>query len=171
MHMIKKKKFKLGAAFKIKAPLGRYDETKLINLGANRWGFQFKVASSYAITKRVILELHIDSWFFTENTSFFNDQTLKQKPLLSTQLHLAYVFGPKFWASASIGQVAWGETTINDIPQKNNQDNSKYSLTASFKVAKKSSLKASITNGLYTGRGADFTTALIGYTFLWFDKK
>ena len=35
-----KKKYKLGTAFKIKAPLGRYDESKLINLGANRWGVQ-----------------------------------------------------------------------------------------------------------------------------------
>ena len=166
-----KKKFKLGTAFKIKAPLGRYDETKLINLGANRWGFQLKVASSYAITKRIILELHIDSWFFTENTSFFNGNTLKQKPLLSTQLHVAYIFGPKFWASASVGQVAWGETSLNGVAQDNNQENSKYSLTTSYKIGKKSSLKASVTNGLYTGGGADFTTALLGYTFVWFDKK
>jgi len=165
-----KTKFKLGTAFKIKAPLGSYDETKLINLGANRWGFQFKAAGSYALTKKIILELHIDSWFFTKNTSFFNGNTLKQKPLLSTQLHLAYVFGPKFWASVSVGQVAWGETSLNGVAQENNQENSKYSLTTSYKIGNQSSLKASITNGLYTGRGADFTTALIGYSFVWFDK-
>lgn len=164
------RKFKLGTGFKIKVPLGKYDETKLLNLGANRWAFQLKIASSYTITKKLILELHIDSWFFTENSSYFNGNSLKQKPLLSTQLHAIYLFGPKFWASASVGQVAWGETSINGIAKNNNQKNSKYGASISYKVGKKSSLKASITNGLYTGRGADFTSVLVGYSFVWFDK-
>lgn len=166
-----RKKFKFGTAFKIKPPLGKYDNTKLINLGANRWGFQLKLASSYWLTKKLILELHVDSWFFTANTSFNNGNTLKQKPLFNAQLHVAYLFGPKFWASASIGQVAFGETSINGIEQNNNQKNSRYGFTASYKVAKRSSLKFALTNGLYTASGADFTTALFGYTFLWFDKK
>ena len=90
--------------------------------------------------------------------------------MLTLQLHLAYIFGPKFWASASIGQVAWGETTIDSVAQNNNLNNSKYGLVASYKPSKTGSLKFSITNGLYTGRGADFTTALLGYTFVWLDK-
>ncbi len=167
----KQKKFKLGTAFKVKVPLGRYDETKLLNLGANRWAFQFKIASSYTLTKKLLLELHIESWFFTENTSYFNGNTLKQKPLLSTQLHAIYLFGPKFWASASVGQVAWGETSINGVAKNNNQKNSRFGTSISYKVGKQSSLKASITNGLYTGKGADFTSVLVGYSFVWFDKK
>jgi hypothetical protein len=166
-----KKKFKLGAAFKIKAPLGRYDNTKLINLGANRWGVQIKVAGSYKFGKRIVLEMHLDSWFFTENNSFFNGNSLQQKPLLSAQLHVAYIFSPKLWVSASIGQVALGESKLNGINQDNNQVNSKFGGTVSYKIGKLGSLKAVVTNGLYVGRGADFTTGLIGYTFLWFDKK
>lgn len=166
-----KKRFKLGTAFKVKAPLGRYDKTKLINLGANRWGFEIKVAGAYAITKRIIAEAHIDTWFFTENSAFFNGHTLQQKPMLTFQLHLAYIFGPKFWVSASIGQVTLGGTLIDDIEQNNNLNNSKYGLVTSYKPTKTGSLKFSITNGLYTGRGADFTTALLGYTFVWFDKS
>ncbi len=165
------KKFKLGASFKIKAPLGRYDETKLINLGANRWAFQIKTAASYQPTNKILFELHIDSWFFTENTSFNNGNSLTQNPLLSTQLHMAYLFNPKFWMSASIGQVALGETSINGVEQDNNQDNSRYGLTASYKINKLGSLKLSITNALYTGSGANFTTGLLGYSFVWFDKN
>ncbi len=166
-----RKKFKLGTAFKIKAPLGRYDDTKLINLGTNRWGFQFKIASSYYITKRILIEIHLDTWFFTENKSFFNGNSLQQKPLLSAQLHVAYIFSPKLWASASIGQVALGESKLNGVNQDNNQVNSKFGIAASYKLGKKGSLKAVVTNGLYVGRGADFTTAILSYTFLWFDKK
>jgi len=165
------KKFKMGASFKIKAPLGKYDETKLINLGANRWGFQLKTAASYRPSNKIIFELHIDSWFFTENTSFNNGNKLTQKPLLTTQLHMAYLFNPKFWVSGSIGQVALGETSINGIEQDNNQKNSRYGFTASYKLNKLGSLKFSVTNGLYTASGANFTTALMGYSFVWFDKN
>ena len=164
------KKFKMGASFKIKAPLGNYDETKLINLGSNRWGFQLKTAASYQPSNKIILELHIDSWFFTENSSFNNGNTLTQKPLLTTQLHMAYLFNPKFWVSGSIGQVALGETSINGVEQDNNQKDSRYGFTTSYKLNKMGSLKFSITNGLYTGSGANFTTALLGYSFVWYDK-
>ena len=166
-----KKKFKLGAALKIKAPIGQYDDTKLINMGSNRWGFQVKVAGSYLLTKKIVLELHVDSWFFTENTSFNNGQSLTQKPLLSSQLHVAYIFNPKLWISASAGQVAYGETSINDIGQDNYQKNSKYGITASYRLSKLGSLKFVVTNGIYTAGGADFTTYLFAYSFLWFDKN
>ena len=165
-----KKKFKFGASFKVKAPIGKYDETKLINLGANRWGFQLKTAASYQPTKKIIIELHIDSWFFTENSSFNNGNTLTQKPLFTSQLHMAYLFNPKFWVSGSIGQVALGETSINGVEQDNDQKNSRYGFTASYKIKKMGSLKFSITNGLYTASGANFTSLLLGYSFLWFDK-
>jgi len=165
------KKFKMGASFKIKAPLGKYDETKLINLGANRWGFQLKTAASYQPSNKIILELHIDSWFFTENSSFNNGNILTQKPLFTTQLHMAYLFNPKFWISGSIGQIALGETSINGVEQDNNQKDSRYGFTASYRLNKMGSLKFSVTNGLYIGSGANFTTALLGYSFVWYDKK
>ncbi len=164
------KKFKMGASFKIKAPLGYYDETKLINLGSNRWGFQLKTAASYQPSNKIILELHIDSWFFTENSSFNNGNKLTQKPLFTTQLHMAYLFNPKFWISGSIGQIALGETSINGVEQDNNQKDSRYGFTASYRLNKMGSLKFSVTNGLYTGSGANFTTALLGYSFVWYDK-
>jgi len=164
------KKFKLGTAFKVKFPFGKYEDDKSINLGANRWGFQLKVAGSYFVTKNLLLELHVDSWFFTENTSYVGDSSLKQEPLLSTQLHVAYIFNPKIWASVSVGQVAFGETNVNGVQSRNDQKNSKYGVTFSYKVGKKSSLKLAVTDGLFTYAQADFTTFLVGYSVLWFDK-
>ncbi len=48
--------------------------------------------------------MHINSWFFYKNPSFFNGNTLEQRLLLGVQLHVAYLFNPKFWVLASIGQ-------------------------------------------------------------------
>ena len=40
------KKFKLGLSFRVRAPLGQYDHTKLLNLGANRWASKGAIAAS-----------------------------------------------------------------------------------------------------------------------------
>jgi hypothetical protein len=74
------------------------------------------------------------------------------------------------WASVSIGQVAFGETSINNVKQGNSQTDSRYGATYSYRVGK-GSFKASVTNGLYVDTGLDFTSVLVGYVFLWLDKN
>lgn len=166
----KNQKFKLGVAFKVRAPIGQYDNTKLINLGANRWGFQFKTAAAFQISKKIIIEGHISSWFFTENNSFFPDKSFKQEPLLGAQINAAYIFNPSMWLSGAIGAVSNGRTTLEGNKQNNVQDNSRFSGTFSTKINKRSNLKFIVTNGLSTNVGADFTSYIVGYTYIWFDK-
>lgn len=170
-HTRQVSKFKLGVALKFRVPIGQYDNSKLINLGSNRFGFHFKTAASYRLSKRIILEGHVSSWFFTNNNSFYSTHKLSQQPLISGQLNVAYLFSQKTWASASIGGVSLGQTSINDIEQDNEQDNSRYGFTFSHKLNKKSGLKFIVTNGLSTNIGTDFTSYIIGYQFLWLDKR
>lgn len=164
-------KFKLGAALKVRPPLGEYDSNKFINLGTNRWGFQIKTAAAYRLSKKLIVEGHISTWLFTENTSFYPDNSIKQEALLSTQLNIAYIFNSKAWISGAVGTVAKGKTSVNGIKQDNAQENSRFSGTFSYKLNKKSNLKIIATNGLSTNVGADFTSYLLAYSWIWFDKK
>ncbi|OIQ40950.1 MAG: hypothetical protein BM563_01990 [Bacteroidetes bacterium MedPE-SWsnd-G1] len=163
-------KFKLGVALKTRIPIGQYDNSKLINLGSNRFGFHFKTAAAYRISPKLIIEGHVSSWFFTTNNSFYADNKLWQEPLLSTQLNTAYIFNPKTWASVAIGAVFFGQTHLNELKQENHQNNSRYSFTFSRRIGKKGSLKFIATNGLSTNIGTDFTSYLLGYQFLWLDK-
>ena len=165
-----KSKFKFGAAFKIRAPLGEYDNDKFINLGTNRWGFQIKTAAAYRVSKRVILEGHISSWFFTKNKTFFPDKSVTQEPLISSQLNIAYIFSPKIWASIAFGAVANGKTAIDGIKKDNAQKNSRFGAVFSYKTSKKTNLKFIFTNGLSTNVGTDFNSYLIGYSWLCFSK-
>jgi len=163
-------KFKFGATARLKLPLGQYDSTKFINLGANRWAFKFGVAASYSITKKLILEGHLNSWFFNENKEFFNGNTIKQKPLISGQMHITYVFKPGVWTAISIGTSAMGETLVNEVEQDDLQNNTRFGLAFAYKMHKNNSLKFAFTSGLTTRYGADFTSILIAYQFMWFDK-
>ena len=163
-------KFKLGVAFKTRLPLGEYNNSKLINLGSNRWGFHLKTAASYQISKKVIIEGHTSVWFFTKNDSFFPDSSLQQEPLFGAQINTAYIFNPGMWMSVALGAVSNGRTIINGVKKDNLQNNSRFGFTFSYKVNRTNNLKFIATNGLLTNVGADFTTYLLAYTYIWMGK-
>jgi hypothetical protein len=165
------KKFNLGAFIRIRMPLGQYDPTKLINLGANRWATKIGMAGSYTFQKKLILEGHLHSWFFTENREFWNGNTIKQKPLVSAQMHVAYIFKPGIWAALSFGQTGWGETIVNGIEKEDLREGSRYGAAFAWRFTRRSALKVAVTSGLTTRYGADFTTAIVAYQLIWFDKN
>ena len=165
------KKFNLGAFVRIRPPLGLYDPTKLINLGANRWATKIGFAGSYTFHKKLTLEGHVNSWLFTENKEFFNGNSIKQKPLISVQLHVAYVFTPGIWIAFSAGKSGMGETVVNGVEKDDLQNSSRFGAAFAYKLSKHNALKIAFTSGLSTRYGADFTSIILAYQFLWFDKK
>ena len=164
-------KFKFGAGIRISPPLGQYDNSKIINLGTNRWTFKIGVGASYTFINKIILEGQIKSWLFTKNDDFFNGGTVSQNPLFSAQLHLTYIFKPGIWLSGSIGQTNSGVTYINGVEQEKINTNTKYGLTFSYRLNKKNGLKFALTNGVPNQYAFDYTSIIIFYNFIWFDKK
>jgi len=164
------KKFKLGATVRLRLPLGQYDPTKFINLGANRWAVKLGVAGSYTIRKKLVLEGHLNSWFFTENKEFFNGNTIKQKPLISAQMHVTYIFKPGIWIAVSAGTSGMGETIVNGVEKNDLQKNSRFGAAFAYRLNKNNALKMAFTSGVSTRYGADFNTILLAYQFMWFDK-
>ena len=165
------KKFKLGVSFRIRPPIGQYDSSRLINLGANRWAMKFGLAGSYDLSKKWILEGQFSTWVFTENSSFFNGNTIKQKPLMTLQAHVTHNFKPGIWASVSYGLSRLGETVVNGIDKNDLQNSSRFGLTLAHRLGAKSSLKFAYSSGVTARYGADFDTYAIAYQLMWFDKK
>lgn len=165
------KKFKLGVMARARVPLGQYNSSKLINLSTNRYSLKLGLAGSYSITKKLNWEVHFNSWYFSENKSFYNGNTLKQKPMLSLQTHLSYEFKPGFWVAVSYGKTNLGETVLNGIDRDDVQKNSRSGLALAYRVNKKHSLKVAYTTGVTTRYGSDYSTFILAYQYLWFDKK
>ena len=162
-------RFRLGVNFRVRVPLGKYDNTKLVNLGANRWAFKPGVAASYRVNK-LVFEAFVYAWFFTENDEFNNGNVLKQGVVLTFQGHMTYLMKGGKWFAVSLGQNGFGETTHNDIPQENRQNTWKFGLAFALPLKDNQALKFTVTNGITTRFGANFTTLVIAYQFMWFDK-
>lgn len=161
-----KPRFLLGGGFRIRVPLGQYDETKLINLGTNRWMFKPSLGGSVRLGKWRV-EANLNTWFFTRNSHFFNGNTLSQKPLFALQLHAVYFFRPGLWAAFSVGRSDGGATIVNGEQKDNPQKNNRIGAVLSFPLAAQHSLKLAFTSGITTRYGADFDTFAVVYQYRW----
>lgn len=165
-----REKFILGGSLRIRVPLGQYNETKLINLGTNRWMFRPALGGSVKLNKWV-LEAHVSSWFFTRNPNFYGGNDLTQKPLYALQLHVIYQFRPGLWIAASAGRSNGGDLVVNDINLENTQKNSRFGATLALPLGGPHAINLVFTTGISTRFGADFDTFGIVYKYHWTSGK
>ena len=102
----------LGVSFRVVAPTGQYDPTKLINYGANRWAFkpEFGLSRRWA---HWVLDTYGAVWFFTTNHDFFSrnhflaTNTQEQNPMFAFEGHLSYDVKTRLWASSGWQFLDW----------------------------------------------------------------
>ena len=67
----------IGASLRVVAPWSQYDDSKLVNVGTNRWSIKPEVGISKAIGPWT-LEGTAAATFYTDNDDFFGGKTLSQ---------------------------------------------------------------------------------------------
>jgi hypothetical protein len=76
--------FILGASLRVVAPLGQYDNDKLVNIGTNRWSFKPEIGFSKAFGPWTV-EFTPGVTFYTDNGDFFGGKTREVAPLVALQ--------------------------------------------------------------------------------------
>ena len=158
----------LGVSLFVVAPTGEYDDTKLINIGSNRWSFRPELGVSIPLGKW-FLEGAAGVWLYTDNTDFYGGVRRAQDPLYLVQAHGGYQFRPGFWIAADANYYWGGATTVNGVAKHDPQANSRYGLTLSARLAPGLSAKLAVANGLTTRFGGDFQTVGVALQYLWMD--
>lgn len=161
-----RQKLLVGASLAVAPPLGQYDNTKVINLGTNRWSFKPELGLSFSRGKWV-MEFMAGVWMFTDNTDFVGNRTREQDPILVTQIHLAHRFTPGMWLGANANYYTGGRTTVAGRPNLDLQKNSRIGATFSKALNRQHSFRVSISRGAVTNIGADFNAIAVGYNFAW----
>jgi len=158
----------VGASFAIWAPTGQYDQTKLINLGTNRWAFKPEVGISFPV-KKFDFDLYAGAVFFTENPSFYpGNVTRTQDPLETVQLHASYSFRPALWLAVDGTWYGGGASHANDGPPTGRLSNTRVGVTLSVPLGKRQSAKFSYSRGASVRAGSDFETVGAAWQILWF---
>jgi len=156
----------IGASLLATAPLGQYDDTRLVNVGANRWSIKPEVGLSKVLGPWT-LELQGAATFYTDNNDFYHGNTRSQDPLYSTQTHAIYAFVSGIWFSADTTWYFGGRSSINGVPSNDFQHNLRIGGTLALPVDARNSVKlnASRTVSSATGNGFDVVGVFWQYRF------
>jgi hypothetical protein len=157
----------LGVGLTISAPTGQYDSGKVINFGANRWGFKPEIGYS-SVRGRWIFDTALGVWLFTDNDDGpGGDTTVEQDPILSWQGHLSYEFPNRMWLAFDLNFFRGGTTSVDGEETVGLQANSRVGLTLSIPIKRRHSIKIAVAAGAYTRAGADFDVGSVAYQYLW----
>jgi len=157
--------FVMGASLKVTAPMGQYDDEKLINIGMNRWTFAPELGMSQSLGP-LILELSGAVTLYTDNDDLLG-QTLEQNPLYSVQGHAVYTFPRGIWLALDATYYTGGRTTVAGVEKDNFQSNSRIGATLALPITKRHSLKLNANSGVSTRTGTDFDTYGIAWQYRW----
>jgi len=154
-----------GASVQLSAPLGQYDEDKVVNISANRWSVKPELGASKAFGN-FSAELAAGVTFFTDNDDFLG-QKREQDPIYSAQGHLVYQFRPGIWLAVTGVYYTGGRTTLDGVRGDDLQENTRVGLTLALPVNKWNSIKLYTGTGLITRTGSNFDTVGIAWQTRW----
>ena len=158
----------VGVSLQVSAPLGQYDDTKLLNLGGNRWSFRPELGISKAWGPWTV-EIAPSVAFFSDNTDFFGGNTFSQSPIYTLQAHLIHTFQSGVWMALDGVYFAGGHTSLNGVKSDNEQRNTRAGFTLALPVDRNNSLKLSASTGISTRTGSQFSALGIAWQYRWGD--
>ncbi len=156
----------VGTSLQISAPLGQYDDRKLVNLGTNRWSFKPEIGVSKAWGAWT-LELAGAVTLFTDNQDFFNGRTRSQDPLYSIQGHVIHAFPAGVWASLDATFFTGGSTRIDGTPKDDRQRNWRLGGTLALPVNTRNSVKLYASSGVSARTGNNYDLLGIAWQYRW----
>jgi hypothetical protein len=156
----------IGVSLQVAAPTGQYDDTRIVNIGTNRWAFKPELG----VSKRLgswTLEIAGAAALFTDNGDFFGGNTRSQAPLYSVQGHTIYSFGKGIWASIDGTYFTGGRTTLNGVQANDLQQNWRMGCTLAFSVDVRNSIKLFASTGISSRTGNSYDLIGIAWQYRW----
>jgi hypothetical protein len=147
-------------------PLGQYDDTRLVNVGTNRWSVKPELGISKALG-RWTLELAPAVTFYSENNDFLHGKTREQAPLYSVQANASYTFARSFWLAVNAGYFAGSRTTVDGVGNNDRQEGLRFGATLALPVTRSQSIKVYGVTGYNGHRHHDFDAVGIAWQYRW----
>jgi hypothetical protein len=159
----------LGASLTITAPTGQYNPVKILNLGSKRWFFKPELALSHPFgpEQKWQLEAYINSYFYTNNTSYHGTEILRQQLLPGVEGHISYSFNDNIWASLDARYSFRGTTFVNDVDQDNGQHNFILGSEINVSINNRNSLLFEFADALVHHNGPAIVGFSVKYDYTW----
>jgi len=156
----------IGASLQVSAPLGQYDDTKLVNLGNNRWSIRPQLGISKALGSWVV-EVAPGVTFYTNNTDFNRGGTFEQSPLYSVQAHVVHGFASGIWLAVDGIYYSGARTTYNGVRGDTLQSNTRGGVTLAVPVDRSNSIKFYAYGGTSSRTGTTANSLGVAWQYRW----
>ena len=156
----------VGASLQVSVPWGQYDDSRLVNIGTNRWSIKPEVGVSKALG-RWTLELSAAATLYTDNNDLYGGNQRSQDPIYSTQVHAIYSFRSGVWASVDATWFMGGRTTVNGVLNDDLQENWRLGGTLAFPVDVHNSIKLYASNGASARTGNNYDLIGVAWQYRW----
>ena len=161
----------VGASITVLAPVGQYDETKLINLGTHRWAFKPEAGVSVP-RGRWHFDGYAGVWLATENRRFFpGDSTRAQDPVVTIQGHVSYEFQPRLWVAVDGTSYHGGKTRVDEDAASPALNNSRAGVVAAFPTGDCCQVKIAYSSGVTARIGGNFKTVSAAWQISWLSGR
>jgi hypothetical protein len=156
----------VGVSLQVSPPWGQYDDSRLVNIGGNRWTIKPELGVSKALGSWT-LEMQMAATFFGDNDDFFRGHTRSQDPILSLQGHLIHSFRSGQWLSLDVTGFAGGRTQLDGARGDDLQQNWRAGLIYALPLDRRNSLKLSASRGLWARTGNSFDALGVAWQYRW----
>ncbi len=156
----------VGASLRVIAPMGQYDNTRVVNIGGNRWSFKPEIGISKA-TGPWTFELTAAATIYTDNTDFYGGKTRSQDPIYSAQFHVIRSYPSGIWASLDATWFAGGRTTIDGVQANDLQQNWRLGGTLAYPLDRNNSIKFYASSGISDRTGNNYDLLGIAWQYRW----
>ena len=156
----------VGWSVQVGLPLGQYDETRLVNLGNNRWAVKPELGVS-KLLGRWNFEAAVGVTFYGDNDDFFGGQLREQEPVYALQTHVVHTFPSRIWVALDANYYTGGAVSLDGVETDGSQSTSRVGATASFPFGARNSLKLYLHTGVSVRTGGDFDAAGVAWQHRW----
>ncbi len=156
----------VGMSVQVSAPLGQYENDKLLNLGNNRWSFRPELGISKAWGPWTV-EVAPSVTFFSDNSDFYNGSLFAQAPIYLVRGHVMYNFQSGAWVSLDGTYFTGGRTTVNGMRGDNEQTNTRAGVTLALPVDRYNSIKFNASTGITTRTRSEFSVIGVAWQYRW----
>jgi len=156
----------VGVSLVVTAPSGQYIQSKLVNIGTNRWSVKPAVGVSKAVAPWTF-EGEAGVTFFSDNDAYFGDNTRHQDALFSVQGHVIYNITRRMWCALDGTYYTGGRTSVNGTLDNDLQSNSRWGGTYAYSLTRQNSIKLYFSSGVVARTGEEFRIYGIGWQYRW----
>jgi len=161
----------LDTAVMLALPVGEYDDSKLVNMGLNRWfgRIAFPLTYHFGVFTRGYmksLELIPSVWIFAENDDFLG-QKLENDPMWQFEAHLTNDFTPSFFGSLDLLYRGGFQSEINGVEVGDDLDIGNLGFTLSYQVTDNLAIRTGFSSNVFGDNNLDNSMVRIQFVFGW----